>query len=101
MKDDFEQWYKSVEEYKNSNGLKKYFNQNMEQQYGMYGLDMNKRNRIRTEQGIQISVLQEKAVPHIIKNVAEYLNHKEFQNASNEENDSFASNIVNFGDHNA
>lgn len=81
--------------------MKKYFNQNMEQQYGMYGLDMNKRNRIRTEQGIQISVLQEKAVPHIIKNVAEYLNHKEFQNASNEENDSFASNIVNFGDHNA
>lgn len=99
MKDDFEKWYKSIEEYKNTNGLKKYFNQNMEQQFGSYGIDMSKRNRIRTENNNQIAVLQEKGVPAIIKRVMEYLNHEDYQDITdNDDSQQFASNVVNFGD---
>lgn len=99
MKDDFINWFKTVEEYKNDKGLKKYFKENMDQQFSGFGLNMESRTRIRhPETGKTIDVLQEKAIPHIVERIVEHLNYEDYTNKQYEDNTkSFNSNIVNFG----
>ncbi|WP_447550170.1 DUF5906 domain-containing protein [Staphylococcus haemolyticus] len=99
MKDDFINWFKSVEEYKNDKGLKKYFKDNMDQQFSGFGLNMESRTRVRhPKTGKTIDVLQEKAIPHIVERIVEHLNYEDYTNKQHEDNTkSFNPNIVNFG----